>query len=146
MSKFSQGVQLGDEKFHIHAEDPVEMFELARRVREMHQICGGSGRFRVREAEKKKGRKTTVVTYREMVRSVPKLPFDPSDYAKTYIKMRISPETEPKYEQWPFFIYRTQRWNWHNPDTDQDYFLDTDGKWYEGTYDADAAEWSRKES
>lgn len=140
---FSKQVQLGSEKFHIHSDDAVELFEVSRRIQEMNRVCGGEGYFRLRTAEMKKGRKTTQVEYREMVKYVNKLPFDNGEYKKTLIKMRISPETEPKYEQWPWFIFKTQRWNWHDQDNGVDYFLDTDNHWYKGTYDSDTGEWSR---
>lgn len=141
---FSKQVQLGEEKFHVHAEDAIELFEVTRRIAEMNRMCGGKGQFQVRDAEKKSGKKkATIVTYREMVTYVPKLPFDEGEYKYTRIKMRISPETEPKYEQWPFFIFRTQKWHWHHPEKEIDYFLDDDGKWYEGTYDSETAIWTR---
>ena len=142
--QFAKRVTLGGESFTLMTDDFIELSEISRRIAEMNRVCGGKGYMRVREAEKKAGkRKATTVTYRELVRYVEKLPFDNGEFERTLVKMRISPETEPKYESWPWFIYRTQRWNWHDPDSGKDYFLDTDNKWYEGSYDSASGEWSR---
>lgn len=143
--QFFKQVQLGNSKFTIQTEEFAELVGISRMIYEMNRMCGGEGYFRQRLAEKKKGKKVTQVQYQEMVKTVKKLPFDNTESKVTHIKMRISPQTEPDFENWPYFIFRTQKWNWHNHDTQEDYFLDDDGKWYKGSYDADTAVWKRTE-
>jgi len=144
ITSFSQSVKLGDDTFHIHGDSFVELSSVAERIRQMNYACGGEGKFRERTAEKKKGKSVTTVLYPEMVKYVDKLPFDNGEYRKTLVKLRISKQTEPEFEGWPYFIPKTQRWCFHDIENEKDYFCDEDGKWKEGSYDADTFTWKAK--
>lgn len=136
--KFFKQVQLGDFKFTVepNGREPFqELTALVRRIDQMNRVCGSDCTPSFRTT-------SNGDEYFEMVKMVPKIPVDNSDFKTTLIKMRISKGDDKEIPGWPWFIYKTQRWEYHDPKKNVSYFLNDEDQWVVGDYDSKTGIWT----